>query len=202
MKKSLGLFLVFALAISVISFAEPGKNNKFKTKPFVVDPDDTDLVASAWVTHTGLPGAGKSDHALYFQKDDLTAGTGYAAAQIKHFKNRPTTDLTELGFEYKNGGHCTALSPRFVVRVDGVDHSLGCSTGLASPSLVDPINWTNVRFGSSELVGAGIPALGTIESVHLVFDEGTDAGPGSVYLDNIDINGLLMGKPGNGKVPK
>src|SRR5215510_13395823 len=101
MKKSIGLFLVFALAISVMSFAEPGKNNKFKVKPFVEDPDETDLVAAAWLTHQGLPDAGKSDHGLYFQKDDLSSGTGFAAARIKHFKNRPTTDLTELGFEYK-----------------------------------------------------------------------------------------------------
>jgi hypothetical protein len=38
--------------------------------------------------------------------------------------------------------------------------------------------------------------------VEIVFDEGTDAGPdftGFVFIDNIDINGTLVGKPGAAK---
>jgi hypothetical protein len=33
--------------------------------------------------------------------------------------------------------------------------------------------------------------------ISIVFDEGTDVGPGYAYLDDININGTLIGKPGN-----
>lgn len=198
MRKFFTFTFIFVLGLSLVSYAKPGKNGKFSAKPFVVDPDDTDLLVSGWVTHQGLPDAGKSNHALYLQKADLTSNLGFAAAKIKSFKDRAVTDLTELGFDYKNGGHCTAGSPRFVVRVDGVDYSLACAFGLASTSPDDPINWTRVRFSGPEFSAAGIPLVGIVESVQLVFDEGTDLGSGTVYLDNLDINTVLIGKPGKG----
>jgi hypothetical protein len=54
------------------------------------------------------------------------------------------------------------------------------------------------------------PGLGLAQaqSIRIVFDEGTDTtdpvtgtpvpGAGTVLLDNIDVNGKLMGKPGAG----
>jgi hypothetical protein len=36
-----------------------------------------------------------------------------------------------------------------------------------------------------------------VERIDIIFDEGDDVGPGFVYLDNININGTLIGKPGN-----
>ena len=198
MKKALSIFLLILLAVAASTYAKPGKNGKYSVKPFTVDPSDTDLVVSDWITHQGLPDSGKSGHALYLQKDDLTANPGSACALVKPFKDRPVTDLTELGFDFLNGGHCTAGSPRFVVRVDGVDFSLGCASGLASPAPDDPVNWTRVRFTSVEFGAAGIPVTGNVESVQLVFDEGTDLGTGSVLVDNVDINTVLRGKPGKG----
>lgn len=38
-----------------------------------------------------------------------------------------------------------------------------------------------------------------VQSVDIVFDEGTDVGQGFVYLDNIDYNGTVAGKPGLAK---
>ena len=42
---------------------------------------------------------------------------------------------------------------------------------------------------------------GTVQSIAIVFDEGTDTGPddfGLAVIDNIDINGTLVGRgPGN-----
>jgi hypothetical protein len=38
-----------------------------------------------------------------------------------------------------------------------------------------------------------------VESIGVVFDEGTDVGVGFVRLDNLDVNGKLMGKPGNSR---
>ena len=50
---------------------------------------------------------------------------------------------------------------------------------------------------------AGVPEciIGTVQSIAIVFDEGTDMGPYNSVLaviDNIDINGILVGRgPGN-----
>ncbi|HZQ35164.1 MAG TPA: hypothetical protein VFD32_04470, partial [Dehalococcoidia bacterium] len=101
--------------------------------------------------------------------------------------------LSELGFDVRNDGHCGAGAPRFdVFTTDGVDHFFGCIYGTHTP--VAP-GWTRVRFTPAD----GIPAVApteTVQSIEIVFDEGTDQGQGFVYLDNVDVNGTLAGKPG------
>lgn len=199
--KRLILFVVVLTGFCLMSFAGPGPSKKFSVKPDINDPDDTGIVAAAWLTKAGLPDAGKSNHALYFQKDGPTSTNASAGGTIRWLQNRDISGLTELGFDFRNGDHCTAVAPRFVIQVDGVDYSLGCTAGVASPAPDDPIGWTRVRFTATEFAAAGIPLTGSITSGRLVFDEGTDAGSGLVYLDNIDVNASLIGKPGKGKAP-
>jgi hypothetical protein len=67
--------------------------------------------------------------------------------------------------------------------------------------------WSRVRFTDADAVYAGTgptvvwPGLGVarVRAIHIFFDGGTDVGPGFVRLDNLDVNGKLMGKPGNSK---
>jgi hypothetical protein len=198
MKKIALLFwLIAVVMVAMIAEGGQGQSKKFAAKAFTEDPDETDTVVAAWLTHVGLPDSGKSNHALFLQKDTETATNALAGAKIKWLKGKLVTDLTELGFDYMNGGHCTANSPRFVITVDGVEFSFGCSSGTASPAPDDPVNWTRVRFDLTTL-----PTTGTIEDARLIFDEGTDAGTGQIYVDNIDINGALIGKPGKAKPPQ
>ncbi len=198
MKKIALLFwLIAVVVVAMIAEGGQGQSKKFAAGTFIEDPDETDAVVSAWLTHVGLPDAGKSNHALFLQKDTDTATNALAGAKIKWLKGKLVTDLTELGFDYMNGGHCTANAPRFVITVDAVDFTFGCSSGTASPAPDDPVNWTRVRFDLTSL-----PTTGTIEDARIIFDEGTDAGTGQIYLDNIDINGALIGKPGKAKAPK
>jgi hypothetical protein len=193
--------LVVIIVFNAAASAGPGPSKKFSAKPKISDPEETDIVVGAWMTKTGLPDSGKSNHALYFQKAGPTSTNAYAFAQIRWLKNRDVSGLTELGFDYRNGDHCTAVSPRFVIQVDGVDYSLGCSAGSISAAPDDPLNWTRVRFGLAELAAAGVPLTGLITEGSIVFDEGTDAGTGLIFMDNVDINGSLIGKPGKGKAP-
>lgn len=195
------LLLILMAGLALAVSAGPGPSKKFSVKPSVDDPEDTGIVAAAWLTKSGLPDAGKSNHALYFQKDGSTSTNASANGAIRWLQNRDVSGLTELGFDFRNGDHCTAVAPRFVIQVDGVDYSLGCTAGVASPAPDDPVNWTRVRFNAAEFAAAGIPAAGKITSGKLVFDEGTDAGTGLIYLDNIDVNTSLIGKPGKGKAP-
>jgi hypothetical protein len=200
MKVMMLFLLTVALLISpILGFATPPASKKFSAKPYQFDPDDTDIIAAAWITHQGLPDSGQSNHALYLQKAGDSAVNAFAGAQIRWFRNKPIEELTELGFDYKNGGHCTAQAPRFVVNVDDVEYSVGCSAGVAQPAPDDTVNWTRVRFGPAEFAAAGFPATGTVKSVQIRFDEGTDLGVGFIWMDNVDINGLLIGKPGKNR---
>jgi len=197
--KRVFVFLAFltCLVLPFVASAVPGKNGKLDAKPYIDDPTHTGTIVAAWMPHQGIQDSGKSFHALYFQKDELTSVIGFAAAKIKPYSGKDVTTLLELGFDYKNGGHCTTNSPRFVVTVDGTDFNLGCASGVATVS-PDDANWTRVRFGVTEFSAAGIPTTGTIDALKLIFDEGTDLGPGNVFLDNVDVNGLLIRKSGKG----
>jgi hypothetical protein len=197
MKKIAFVFwLIAVVVVAMIAEGGQGQSKKFAAKAFTEDPNETDAVVAAWLTHVGLPDSGKSNHALFLQKDTDTATDVLAGAKIKWLKNKLVTDLTELGFDYMNGGHCTANAPRFVITVDAVEFTFGCSSGTSSPAPDDPVNWTRVRFDLTTL-----PTTGTIENAKIIFDEGTDAGTGQIYLDNIDINGALIGKSGKAKPP-
>jgi hypothetical protein len=208
-KGGLVLKKVFAITSILLIFffaafvqGGPGQSKKFAAKPYISDPEDTDAVVAAWVTRLGLPDAGKSKHALVLEKNTLSATDAAAGAKIRWLKDKLVTDLTELGFDYRNDGHCTANAPRFVVTIDAVEYTLGCTAGTATPAPDDVVNWTRVRFGAAEFSAAGFPATGTISDAQIVFDEGTDAGTGSIYLDNIDVNASLIGKPGKAKPPQ
>lgn len=177
-----------------IASAQASPAQGIQVKPWTYSaPGSTDDVAGQWVTHGGLPDSGNSDHALYLQKDGPTADYSSGGASVTGVAG---STLTELGFDYRNDGHCGAGAPRFdVVTTDGVDHFFGCAYGTHTPVNSD---WTRVRFTPADAFPAVTPDE-TVQSVDIVFDEGTDQGNGYAYLDNIDYNGTLAGKPGLAK---
>ena len=118
--------------------------------------------------------------------------------------------LNELGYDVRKpvspldprGSHCGAGAPRFnVVTTDGVNHFVGCNS---PPALfTSGPGWVRLRWTATELALA-FPAIlpgNVVKSIAIVFDEGQDAGPdnfGLAVLDNIDVNGQLVGQgPGN-----
>lgn len=116
--------------------------------------------------------------------------------------------LTTLGFDYKNGGTCSSQSPRFRVLIEpnGDAYTFGCASGVHTPSVADPVNWTRVRFGDLDAVPFGHlqpwPGFGsvTVRDLRVVHGSRDQAGPeysGVVYLDNLAVNDTLIGKPGN-----
>jgi hypothetical protein len=197
------LVLVALLAVGVPAGA--AKKTKFKAKPWTFDPGATGIVSSKWVTHQGLGDAGKSDHALVLQKLGSTATEASAGASISKVKN---LTLTELGFDHEVGGHCGAGAPRYnVTLTSGAVFFFGCAHGDVTPAGADSQGdqWNRVRFTDLDAFPAdGVSAwpgfgLAQVQSIAVVFDEGTDVGVGFVRLDNLDVNGKLMGKPGNSR---
>jgi hypothetical protein len=166
----------------------------------VFDPGRTGIVRSAWVTHRGLPDAGRSDHALFLQKNGPTATNAAAIAEVRGVEG---ITLTEIGWDVRNDGHCGAGAPRFnITTSDNVLHFIGCNSPapIAASTLTDARGqlWTRRRYDPAAAFPPIAPGS-TVRSIVIVFDEGTDQGTGSVHLDNIDINGVLIGKPGNAR---
>ena len=172
-------------------------------QPIVNDPTNSDTVGAALLDAAGVPVSSQSasntgNVALALSKTaHAPAGTS-AGAQLVGAEN--LTKLTELGFDIRQGGHCTANSPHFVVVTsDDVTHVLtGCANGSIQTAPAQ--GWTRVRFDPANPAQASPPiAPGQqIKSIAIVLDEGPEATPkpggGLVVLDNIDVNGVIVGK--------
>jgi hypothetical protein len=190
----------------------------------------SNIVTSAWLRGMGLPDNGgantttddlatnpnkRDPHTgLLMSKNGPTPDCSSAEARIEGWKKG--TVLTELGFDYRNGGHCGAGAPRFdITTTDGFIYFAGCAAGLHEPAPQDPLQWTRVRFlaagASACLFNVCVfPQLPTnppfvfgttpVDRIDIVYDEGTDvpillddpSGIGLAVLDNIDVNGVLI----------
>ena len=172
-------------------------------QPIVNDPTNSDTVGAALLDAAGVPVSSQSasntgNVALALSKTaHAPAGTS-AGAQLVPAEN--LTKLTELGFDVRQGGHCTANSPHFlVVTSDDITHVLtGCANGTIQTAPAQ--GWIRVRFDPANPAQASPPVAPgqQIKSITIVLDEGPEATPkpggGLVVLDNIDVNGVIVGK--------
>jgi hypothetical protein len=178
---------------------DTSEKKTFTATTFEYDPGHTGTVAAAWVKHLGLPQNDPNRYGLILSKNTVSATNASAGLVINSVKG---IHLTELGFDVRNSGHCGAGAPRFnVVASDmpNMTRFYGCVYGTHSPS-TPQAGWQRVRFLTSVSYpgAAAIPATATILSISVVFDEGVEVAPdnsGLVVLDNIDINGFLIGGP-------
>jgi len=212
-----------------------GRNAKqLQARPFVfVDPTNAscgtqpgaDIVTSAWLGGMGLAddgvtptpppmGARRDPHlGLLLNKNGPTPNCSSSGATIEGFKSG--TPISELGFDFRIGGHCGAGAPRFnITSTAGFTYFIGCAAGAHTPAPQDS-QWERVRFLDAADVFPADPSappfvFGTtaVRSIDIVFDEGTDTpsasdptGVGLAVLDNIDINGRLI-TAGRGIAPK
>src|SRR5712664_825377 len=132
----------------------------------------------------------------------------YAAAELQGVAGARVADLAELGYDLRKffmplnqaGSHCGLRAPRFDVVTQGMagppsTHFFYCLSGV-----VENINlaWIRMRWMPDQAVPPMDPA-DTIQSIKIVFDEGVDPAGGLpdlfglAVLDNIDVNGILVG---------
>jgi hypothetical protein len=187
----------------------------------VDDPTTTDVFDPRPVPYaddgcpTGDDKDGKKFEGLMLVKTGPTANNASAGADLKGVKG---TVLTELGYDIRkpgaggfagpSGSHCGAGAPRFNVVIEGTTFFIGC----ASPPPVEEASgqgWIRLRWGGTAPQMAFGPTGLTditgkaVDAIHIIFDEGQDTGPdffGLAVLDNIDVNGTLVGRgPAGGK---
>jgi hypothetical protein len=206
-------------------------NRGLEARPFVFvgtakecgGPAGSNIVTSAWLRGMGLPDSGAANPStnkrdrqlgLLLNKNGPTSNCSAAGATINGF--RSGTPLTELGFDYRIGGHCGAGAPRFnLTSTAGFTYFAGCAGGTPTPAPQDPSEWTRVRFTAAGIFPASPSAppfvLGVggtpVKGIAIIFDEGNDTpspsdptGVGLAVLDNIDINGKVIAA-GRGVAP-
>ena len=164
---------------------------------------------------TGDPSDGRNQ-GLLLAKTGPTPNVAAAFARINGVKG---IKLTELGYDIRKlgtdtrsgarGSHCGAGAPRFnVTAADGVTYDfIGCnSSATPATSELDGAGWIRLRWGNGTILAfaANGPKAGQIvnisgievSTISILFDEGQDTGPdnfGLAVLDNIDVNGTLVG---------
>jgi hypothetical protein len=159
--------------------------------PYVTDRYSTRTVTAAWVNGAGEPVADATDPnhmGLVLSKTSSAKTNASAGAMISGVKG---LSLKEIGFDYRANSTCGAQAPRFIIVTgDGVTHHVG---GCAKGAVVQPApatGWVRVRFDVTSATQAFPPisTSATVKSIRVVLDQ-----PGLVVLDNIDINGTLIG---------
>src|SRR5437879_1263211 len=142
----------------------------------------------------------KENAGLLLVKTGDTLNDASAGAVIKGVKG---ITLTELGYDIRTGSHCGAGAPRFnITTTTGKLYFLGCNS--PAPTTMTPsTGWKRLRWMpvTAFLNGTTLePVTDPIKSLSIVFDEAQDAalgGPdfsGLAVIDNIDINGTLVGR--------
>ena len=151
----------------------------------------------------------KRNEGLLLAKTGPTPNVAAAVGELKHVKG---IVLTELGYDIRKAGpavsddrgsHCGAGAPRFNVETTTGFFFVGCNS--PAPDTQAPGDgFIRLRWGTGGTVqgfdaatGLLSPITGTVKSITIVFDEGTDTGPdnfGLAVLDNVDVNGTLVGR--------
>jgi Viral BACON domain len=176
-----------------------GSTGSMTAQPYANDPNFSGTVTSIWIEHLGMPSGSQShDPGLVLSKNAGAPSGTWAGATIKN----ATGSLTELGYDYRDGGQCTTTSPRFiVVTTDNITHVVGgCSKGTITSAGM--MGWKRVRFNLADTsqTSPAITPGETVSSITLVLDLGPEAGStaagGLAVIDNIDVNGTFVA-PGN-----
>jgi hypothetical protein len=175
------------------------------------------IPTAAWLGGMGLPDDGRANTAanqsnrlgLLLSKNGLTTDCSSSGARIKGVRGMEVGPTFELGFDYRNGGHCGAGAPRFNVTVrnsatktETLHFVGGCANSASVAADQDPAQWSTVRFTAAQQFPP-IPPGSKIESISILYDEGTDtpsannqsqepSGVGLAVIDNIFINGRVI----------
>jgi hypothetical protein len=187
-----------------------------EAKVVAFDPTGTFTLPPASFTAGGCPTGDPSDknnEGLLMVKTGPTNNDASAVAELVGVNG---TVLTELGYDLRKpgadandprGSHCGAGAPRFNITLqDGEFFFLGCNSPAAVVTASGD-GFMRLRWGGATgplqayLNGNTLETIPSIavKSISIVFDEGQDTGPdnfGLAVLDNIDVNGALVGRGG------
>jgi hypothetical protein len=199
--------LVLGLSVVIVAQAHAGPGIQVHPATFVGKAGEcgptagTAIVTAAWLDGAGLPDDAAADNdrrqGLLLSKNGPTADCSAAAAWISGVKNLVIGPGFTFGYDARIGTHCSGGAPRFNVRTTTGLHFVGaCTNATTEPAPADTqwIRATMDPFDPAHSFPA-FQAGEVIESVQIIFDEGTDAGPGAglAVIDNIRIGDKISG---------
>jgi hypothetical protein len=134
--------------------------------------------------NTGCPSSSFSNGVLHLAKNCATATNASAGATITGLNGQM---FTSASFTLANASQCQGGSPRFNIGTTGGLFFLGCNTVTPTTNTNGTVTYT---FTPANLVPQ-FPGntVGTITTVDVVLDVGTDVGSGVADLTNIMVNG-------------
>lgn len=172
----------------------------------------SDLACDPMVGNPGDPKDQRNEGLLLVKTGPTVTNFASAGAELHRVKG---ITLNELGYDIRKfglgthlgafGSHCGAGAPRFNVLTTSGFFFVGCSSPPPDVEILGD-GWIRLRWGGTvPLLGfnpptfALVPITGTVKRIQIVFDEGQDpfGGPdffGGAILDNIDVNGALVGR--------
>jgi Viral BACON domain len=165
-------------------------------RPYVSDTQSGTLAAS-WVDDLGATPHNPSDphnRGLVIAKSPTAPADGLAGATIQ---NVTGMNLTEVGFDLRAGVLCGADSAQFlVITTDKVTHMLGgctstTTTTTSTAAISAPAGWTHLQFDPDK---ATPPINSQVQSISIVLGKGSTSTGGIAVIDNIEINGVPVGK--------
>jgi hypothetical protein len=186
----------------------------FKVAAAVYDPGHINEASAEWEVGIGCIGSVSNacvtgdfedtqNTGLYLAKSGATPDQVAAFGVVSGLPHGMSAiGPLEFGYDIRNGGHCGSGAVRFnVVTNDNITHFIGCNSPPPTSSDSE-LGWTRMRWGdkAGNIMPPADPAFlpgNTIVSVAIVLDEGIDTGPdfsGFAILDNIDIDGVLVGR--------
>jgi hypothetical protein len=215
------VLLIVGAGPAISQSTNPPQGPDINAVPFEFDPQHLNVVAAEWkggigcqptfdvlicpATSTGTDLSDNFVAGLLLVKSGLTAQNASAGVSLTGVKG---ITLSELGYDIRkntsilsdNGSHCGAGAPRFnVTTTDGLTHFIGCSSSATPPTTETiGVDWIRLRWSAvaGALIAFPTPVTSPVASISILFDEGQDAGPdmfGLAVLDNIDVNGQLIG---------
>ena len=201
--------LLLGLSVVIVAQAHAGPGIQIHPATFVgkagecgpTAPAGTAIVTAAWLDGAGLPdddGPGNDRRqGLLLSKNGPTGDCSAAAAWITGVKNLVVGTGFTFGYDARIGTHCSGGAPRFNVRTTTGLPLRRCLHQCDDGPAPDDTRWIRATMDPFNPAHAFpvFQAGEVIESVQIIFDEGTDAGPGAglAVIDNIRIGDKISG---------
>jgi Viral BACON domain len=163
-----------------------------QVRPFTFDPGGLGTSRASWQNGAGALRSSydPNNQGLVLTKRLSAPTTAIAGAIVK---GGAGSRISTLGFDVRTDSECSRQAPQFVViTADNVVHTAGCTNG--SSQMLSVPGWKRVTFntGNRAQVTPAIQPGMTVKTVALVMDH--VVGNGFAVLDNINLNGLYIGK--------
>jgi hypothetical protein len=156
------------------------------------------IVTAAWLGGMGLPDNGGPNSNVTNPANNPNKNDPHLGLLLS--KNGPTPDCSSSGARIM-GVRGMGAGPTFVTKMETFHFVGGCANSASTPAEQD-LQWSQVRFTAAQQFPP-IPPGSRIQSISILYDEGTDtpsanalsqepSGVGLAVIDNIFIDGKFI----------